>query len=75
MQYSFGFQRELPGNFIFEASYVGRQARQLFTLAMQLRSWISKIRVWPDYARRLNHCRIRSMRDGAITPIPGSKIK
>jgi hypothetical protein len=33
IQYSFGFQRELPGNFIFEASYVGRQARKLFTLA------------------------------------------
>jgi hypothetical protein len=33
IQYTFGFQRELPGNFIFEASYVGRQARQLFTLA------------------------------------------
>jgi len=33
MQYSLGFQRELPGNFILEASYVGRQARKLFTLA------------------------------------------
>ncbi|HKG79550.1 MAG TPA: hypothetical protein VKA78_09025, partial [Pyrinomonadaceae bacterium] len=33
VQYTFGFQRELPGNFIFEASYVGRQARQLFVLA------------------------------------------
>ena len=33
IQYTFGFQRELPGNFIFEASYVGRQARQLFVLA------------------------------------------
>lgn len=33
IQYTFGFQRELPGNFIFEASYVGRQGRQLFTLA------------------------------------------
>ena len=33
IQYTFGFQRELPGNFIFEASYVGRQARKLFTLA------------------------------------------
>ena len=33
LQYSFGFQRELPGNFILEASYVGRQARKLFTLA------------------------------------------
>ena len=33
IQYTFGFQRELPGDFIFEASYVGRQARQLFVLA------------------------------------------
>src|SRR6185369_7167679 len=33
IQYTFGFQRELPGNFIFEASYVGRQGRKLFTLA------------------------------------------
>src|SRR6185295_9189903 len=33
MQYSLGIQRELPGNYIFEASYVGRQARKLFTLA------------------------------------------
>ena len=33
IMYTFGFQRELPGNFIFEASYVGRQARKLFTLA------------------------------------------
>jgi Carboxypeptidase regulatory-like domain len=28
--YSFGFQRELPQNFILEMSYVGRQARKLF---------------------------------------------
>ena len=33
IQYSFGFQRELPGNFILEASYVGRQARKLFSQA------------------------------------------
>ncbi len=33
MQYSFGFQREMPGNILFEASYVGRQARKLFTQA------------------------------------------
>ena len=33
IQYSFGVQRELPGNFLFEASYVGRQARKLFTQA------------------------------------------
>ena len=33
IQYSFGFQREMPGNFILEASYVGRQARKLFTEA------------------------------------------
>jgi hypothetical protein len=33
IQYSFGFQRELPGDFILEASYVGRQARKLFSQA------------------------------------------
>jgi hypothetical protein len=33
IQYSFGFQRELPGNFILETSYVGRQARKLFSQA------------------------------------------
>jgi Carboxypeptidase regulatory-like domain len=31
IQYSFGFQRELPKNFILEMAYVGRQARKLFT--------------------------------------------
>jgi hypothetical protein len=31
IQYSLGFQRELPGNFILEASYVGRQGRKLFS--------------------------------------------
>ncbi|HET9409402.1 MAG TPA: carboxypeptidase-like regulatory domain-containing protein [Candidatus Sulfotelmatobacter sp.] len=29
--YTFGFQRELPGNFLWEASYVGRQGRRLIT--------------------------------------------
>jgi hypothetical protein len=33
IQYSFGFQRELPGDFILEASYVGRQGRKLFSQA------------------------------------------
>lgn len=33
IQYSFGFQREIPGNFILEASYVGRQSRKLFSQA------------------------------------------
>lgn len=33
ISYSFGFQREMPGNFILEASYVGRQGRKLFTQA------------------------------------------
>lgn len=33
IQYSFGFQRELPGDFILEASYVGRQSRKLFSQA------------------------------------------
>lgn len=33
IQYSFGVQRELPGNMLFEASYVGRQGRKLFSQA------------------------------------------
>lgn len=33
IQYSFGFQREIPGNFILEATYVGRQSRKLFSQA------------------------------------------
>lgn len=33
IQYSLGFQRELPGNFILETSYVGRQGRKLFSQA------------------------------------------
>jgi Carboxypeptidase regulatory-like domain len=31
--YNFGFQRELPRNFLLEMSYVGRQARRLFSIA------------------------------------------
>jgi Carboxypeptidase regulatory-like domain len=31
IEYSFGFQREMPGNFILEMAYVGRQARKLFS--------------------------------------------
>ena len=33
IQYSLGFQREIPGNFILEMSYVGRQGRKLFAQA------------------------------------------
>lgn len=33
IEYSFGIQRELPGNFILDASYVGRQGRKLFAQA------------------------------------------
>ncbi|HET8781682.1 MAG TPA: TonB-dependent receptor [Pyrinomonadaceae bacterium] len=33
IQYSLGFQRELPGDFILEMSYVGRQGRKLFAQA------------------------------------------
>lgn len=33
IQYSLGFQRELPGNFILEATYVGRRAKKLFSQA------------------------------------------
>ena len=32
-QYSIGFQRELPGNFLLDVSYVGRLGRKLFTQA------------------------------------------
>ena len=32
-QYSFGIQRELPGNFLIDVSYVGRKGRKLFTQA------------------------------------------
>ncbi len=33
IQYSLGFQREVPGNFLLDVSYVGRQGRKLFALA------------------------------------------
>ncbi len=33
IQYSLGFQREIPGNFLLEVSYVGRQGRKLFSQA------------------------------------------
>jgi len=33
IQYSLGIQREMPGNFLLEVSYVGRQGRKLFTQA------------------------------------------
>ena len=33
LQYSFGIQRELPGNFLIDVAYVGRQGRKLFALA------------------------------------------
>jgi len=32
-QYSLGFQRQLPGNFLMDLSYVGRLGRKLFTQA------------------------------------------
>ena len=32
-QYSFDIQRELPGNFLLDVAYVGRQGRKLFTQA------------------------------------------
>ncbi len=32
-EYSLGFQRELPGNFLIDVSYVGRKGRKLFTQA------------------------------------------
>ena len=71
IQYTFGFQRELPGNFIFEASYVGRQARQLFVLADA-----AQIVDFKDPASgqfmiaALNQLQGQLEAGGAITPIP-----
>ena len=70
-QYSFGLQRELPGNFIFEAAYVGRLGRKLFTLADA-----SQIVDFKDPASgqfmlgALNNLQSQLQRGGAITPIP-----
>jgi len=70
LQYTFGFQRELPGSFIFEASYVGRQARQLFTLADA-----AQIVDFKDPASgqfmigALNQLQSQIQAGGAITPI------
>jgi hypothetical protein len=33
IEWSFGIQRELPGNFLLDASYVGRQGKKLFSQA------------------------------------------
>ncbi|HEX6717168.1 MAG TPA: TonB-dependent receptor [Pyrinomonadaceae bacterium] len=71
IQYTFGFQRELPGNYIFEASYVGRQARQLFVLADA-----GQIVDFKDNASgqfmiaALNQLQGQLEAGGAITPIP-----
>ncbi len=71
IQYTFGFQRELPGNLIFEASYVGRQARQLFTLADA-----GQIVDFRDPASgqfmiaAMNQLQSQLEAGGAITPIP-----
>jgi Carboxypeptidase regulatory-like domain len=71
IQYSFGFQRELPGNLIFEASYVGRQGRQLFALADA-----GQILDFKDPASgqfmiaALNQLQGQINAGGAITPIP-----
>ena len=71
IQYTFGFQRELPGNFIFEASYVGRQGRQLFALADA-----GQILDFKDPASgtfmiaALNQLQAQINSGGAITPIP-----
>ncbi len=70
IQYTFGFQRELPGNYIFEASYVGRQGRQLFALADA-----GQILNFRDPASNtfmidaLNQLQAQINAGGAITPI------
>jgi hypothetical protein len=70
ISYSFGFQRELPGNFILEASYVGRQGRQLFAIADA-----AQIVDFRDPASgqfmiaSLNNLQAQVEAGGAITPI------
>ena len=74
IQYSLGFQRELPGNFILEASYVGRQARKLFSQAdlsqiLDFRDPISG-QFMIDAFNRLQVQVQAGLTGGAITPQP-----
>jgi hypothetical protein len=70
-QYSLGFQRELPGNFILETAYVGRLGRKLFTLADA-----AQIVDFKDPASgqfmlaAFNNLQSQIERGGAITSIP-----
>jgi hypothetical protein len=70
-QYSLGFQRDLPGNFILEAAFVGRLGRQLFTLADA-----AQIVDFKDPASgqfmlgAFNNLQSQLQRGGAITTIP-----
>jgi hypothetical protein len=71
IQYSFGFQRELPGNFLLEMAYVGRQARKLFAQADT-----SQVLDFKDSASgqsmlaAFNGLQAQLLAGGAITPQP-----
>jgi hypothetical protein len=69
--YSLGFQRELPGNFLLDLTYVGRQGRRLFAQADA-----SQILNFRDPASgqfmlaAFNALQSQILAGGAITPIP-----
>ena len=71
IQYSFGFQRELPGNFLLEMAYVGRQARKLFA-----QGDTSQVLDFKDPASgqsmlaAFNGLQAQLLAGGAITPQP-----
>ena len=74
IQYSFGFQREMPGNFILEATYVGRQSRKLFSQADVAQSLNFKDpasgQLMLDAFNRLQAQVQAGLTGGAITPQP-----
>lgn len=71
IQYSFGVQRELPGNFILDVEYVGRQGRKLFSQAdaaqiLDFRDPTSG----QTLLGALNNLQAQILAGGAITPQP-----
>jgi hypothetical protein len=74
IQYSFGFQREMPGNFILEATYVGRQSRKLFAQADVAQALNFKDpasgQLMLDAFNRLQAQVQAGLTGGAITPQP-----
>jgi hypothetical protein len=70
IQYSFGFQRELAGDFILEAAYVGRQGRKLFALADASQIVDFRDRTSGQFMlAALNNLQAQVATGGPITPI------